>query len=163
MKKMIFLMIMLFSISGISVAQSASDSIVVQKVFGGYSFIKDGKPMNLKNLKLTLQNNPQAYEVFRKAQGTYFMTSMLSYAGGYLIGYPIGTMLYGGEPQWVMAGIGAGLIAIAIPIGNEFNKRALNAVDIYNSNLKKKSSSVFDEAELRLAATANGVGLVLKF
>ena len=59
MKKMIFLMILLISISGISVAQSASDSIVVQKVFGGYSFIKDGKPMNLKNMKLTLQNNPQ--------------------------------------------------------------------------------------------------------
>ena len=35
--------------------------------------------------------------------------------GGFLIGWPLGTALAGGDPNWTLAAIGAGCVAIAIP------------------------------------------------
>jgi len=35
-----------------------------------------------------------------------------------------------------MAAIGAGLVGVAIPFGKKFNKHAINAVRIYNAELK---------------------------
>jgi hypothetical protein len=86
---------------------------------------------------------------------------MLSCAGGFMVGWPIGTAIGGGDPEWAMAGIGAGLIVIAIPISSKFNKQAKLAVDTYNGGLP--SSSFWDKNELRVSVTGSGIGLALRF
>jgi hypothetical protein len=86
---------------------------------------------------------------------------MLSCAGGFMVGWPIGTAIGGGDPEWAMAGIGAGLIVIAIPLSLKFNKQAKQAVDTYNGGLF--TSSFWDKNELIVSMTGNSVGLVLRF
>jgi hypothetical protein len=78
-----------------------------------------------------------------------------------MVGWPIGAAMAGGEPNWTMAGIGAGLIIISIPISLKFNKQAKQAVDIYNGGLQ--SSSLRTKSELRFLMTGNGLGLTFRF
>lgn len=102
------------------------------------------KPQGEKLLKVnqlvnTLKPNEQAYKQIKSAQSTYILAMILSYAGGFMVGYPIGTAFGGGEPNWAIAGVGAGLIVVAIPISQKFSKKARLAVDTYNRGLETSS------------------------
>ena len=78
-----------------------------------------------------------------------------------MVGWQIGAALGGGDPNWALAGIGAGLIVVYIPISQKFNKQAKTAVDTFNGGLK--TSSFWDNNELGIGLTGNGVGLSLRF
>jgi hypothetical protein len=78
-----------------------------------------------------------------------------------MVGWPIGTAIAGGEPNWALAGIGAGLIVVSIPFSQKFNKQVKSAVETYNGGLK--TSSFWDNRELRFSINANGVGFGLRF
>lgn len=141
--------------------QALSDSITVKKVFGGYQFYQGDKLLKVNQLVNTMKPNEQAYKQIKSAQSTYTMATIFSYAGGFMVGWPLGTALGGGEPNWAMAGIGAGLIVVAIPISQCFNKKAKQAVDTFNGGLQ--TSSFWDKKELNLTMTGNGIGLTLNF
>jgi hypothetical protein len=141
--------------------QTAVDSISVKQAFGGYQFYQGGKRLAMNQLVNTMKPNEQAYQQIKSAQSTYAMAMIVSYAGGFMVGWPVGAALGGGEPNWIMAGIGAGLIVVAIPISQRYYKKAKLAVGTYNSGLH--TSSFWDEKELKIAFTGNGVGLKLTF
>lgn len=142
-------------------AQSVNDSISMKKVFGGYQFYQGDKLLKVNQLVNIMKPNVQAYKQIKSARSAYTMAMFLSYAGGFMVGWPIGTAVGGGEPNWVLAGIGGGLIVVAIPIGQSFNKKAKQAVETYNSGLR--TSSFWDKNELNLSMTGNGIGLTLNF
>lgn len=138
-----------------------SDSVTMKKAFGGYQFYSKNKRLNIKQLVETLEPNELAYKEIKAAQTTYTFSMILGYTGGFLIGWPVGTALGGGEPNWTMAAVGAGIIVVAIPISNKFNKQAKSAIDIYNSGLT--TSSFWDKNELNFTVSNNGVGFTLSF
>ncbi len=141
--------------------QAPSDSITMKKVFGGYQFYQGDKLLKVNQLVNTMKTNEQAYKQIKSAQSTYTMAMILSSAGGFMVGWPLGTAVGGGEPNWTIAGIGAGLIVAAIPISQSFNKKAKQAVDTFNSGLQ--TSSFWEKNELNLTLTGNGIGLTLNF
>jgi len=85
---------------------------------------------------------------------------VLQLPGGFLIGYPIGTAIAGGNANWTLAAVGAGLLVVAIPLISGYNKHAINAVNIYNRGLR---SSINPASSLNLRFTANGAGLRISF
>lgn len=141
--------------------QKTSDSITMKKVFGGYQFYQGERLLKMSDLTITMVLNNEAYKQIKSARSAYTMASILSYAGGFLVGWPLGTAIGGGEPNWTLAGIGAGLIVVSIPIAQSFNKKAKQAVDTYNGGLQ--TSSFWDKNELNLSLTGNGIGLTLNF
>ena len=141
--------------------QSPADSISMKKVFGGYHFYQGDNRLNMKQLVNAMEPNEQAYKEIKSAQSTYTLASIVGFAGGFMVGWPLGTAIGGGDPNWAMAGIGAGLIVVSIPISQNFNKKAKQAVDTYNGGLQ--TSSFWDKSELRFSMTSNGVGLPLTF
>ena len=161
MKKIILLVATIAITLSTGFAQTNTDSISAQKVFGGYQFIQNDRPLSVRQLMTTLEVNEEAYRIVKSAKGSYDFAMVLSCAGGFCIGYPLGTALGGREPNWTMAGIGAGLVLISIPISNKFNKKALEAVNLYNQ--KFRETSFWDDKELRLAFTSYGVGLRFRF
>jgi len=57
---------------------------------------------------------------FEKAESPTFLRIVayaLAYTGGALIGYTAGSAITGNKANWAVAGVGAGLIGIAVPIG----------------------------------------------
>lgn len=140
MKKIALLTFAALTISLISLGQetdnktqSRTDSVEMRKVFGGYQFYHEGKQLKIKQLEELLKPNELAYRQIRSSRSSRTISAILGYAGGFMIGWPLGTAIAGGKPNWVLAGAGAGLAAISIPIGASANKKMKNAVSIYNS------------------------------
>lgn len=161
MRKTAIILTLLAVSMSFTFGQTASDSISMKKVFGGYQFYQGEQRLNMIQLVNTMKPNNQAYQQIKSAQSTYILATIISGVGGFMVGWPIGTALGGGEPNWTMAGIGAGLIVVSIPISQSFNKKAKQAVETYNGGLQ--TSSFWDKNELKLSLTGNGIGLTLNF
>ena len=140
--------------------QTAPDSISMKKVFGGYAFFQNEKRLNMNQLLIATETNEQAYKIMKEAKTTYTWATIVGSAGGFMVGWQLGTALAGGEPNWVMAGVGAGLVIVSIPISNKFNTQAKSAVETFNGGLRQ--TSFWNKNELKFALTENGVGLTLK-
>lgn len=141
--------------------QTAPDSITMKKVFGAYQFYQGEQSLKMNQLVNVMKPNDLAYQQIKSAQSTYALATIIGGVGGGLVGWPIGTALGGGEPNWTMAGIGVGLIVVSVPISHSYYKKAKQAVESYNGGLQK--SSFWDKYELKLSLTGNGFGLTLHF
>ncbi|GGF26723.1 hypothetical protein [Echinicola rosea] len=156
MKKTILTLIITLAVSALCSAQR----IESQKVFGGYQYTLNGQPISLKHMTIAMESNPEAFDLIKKARANTTIASIFGFAGGALIGWPIGTAIGGEEPNWALAGIGAGLIAVAIPISSSANKKTNQAIEIYNSNLY---SSGYFKPEFKFLTNKNGIGLAMSF
>ncbi len=119
--------------------QSTIDTIVTKKGFGGYVYFKNKKNVSKYQLVNVMRSNAKAYKQINSALPNDYLAKIFSYAGGGLIGWPIGAALSGGKPNWSLAGIGAGLIVVAIPIGKQCDKKINNAIRIFNDGIKATS------------------------
>lgn len=130
----------------------------MEKEFGGFKFYNGQQALKLGEVQELMKSNEAAYKEIKKARGNFVMSNVLAFAGGALIGWPVGTALGGGDPQWGLAGAGAGLVLIAIPLSIGFKNHATKAVDLYNAgetNARQPSLSIFP--------TGTGMKLVFKF
>ncbi len=139
-------------------SQIVQDSITIK----GNRFYQNDKVLTMPQLSNILSANSTAHKMIEDARGSATIAGILGYAGGFLIGYPVGTAIGGGEPKWAMAGIGAGLLILAIPISSGANKKAKKAVRLYNKSLNpityQKSKTSFS-----IETTQNGIGVVMRF
>jgi len=135
---------------------SDSDSIIVRNKMVYYqSQAIDGNRM----LELVKSNN-EAGRKLESARAPGVISYILSYAGGFCIGWPIGTLIGGGEPEWGMVGAGAGLVALAIPFSSISVNRTREAINIYNQSTYNTATI---KKELRIGFKNNGISLSLNF
>lgn len=161
MKRIAILISLLTVACSFSYGQVSTDSISTKEVFGGYQFYQGDKSLNMKQLIRVMEPNEQAYKLINSAHSTSVFATIVGCVGGYMLGRQLGTAIIGGEPNWRVAGIGVGIIIVSIPINQIANYKAKQAVDIYNSGIKR--SSFWDKNELKLSKTRNGFGLTLNF
>jgi len=141
--------------------QTSTDSISMKKVCGGYQFYQGNQRLNMDQLVKIIKPNEQAYKQIQSAKSTSTLASIIGFAGGFMVGWPIGAAIAGGEPNWKLAGIGAGLIVVSIPISHTCNKKTQEAVRMYNKDLKP--TSFWDISELNMSINENGLGLRFNF
>ncbi|SFU01618.1 hypothetical protein SAMN04489724_3311 [Algoriphagus locisalis] len=141
--------------------QAAQDSITLKKDFWGYKFYQGDKRVQIGDLVNIMRTNEEAYKSIKSAQSNYTMASIIGFAGGFMVGWPIGTAIAGGDPSWGLAGIGAGFLVATIPLTNSFVKKSKFALDAYNGG--STSSSVWDRSEMSLSLSGSGLGLSLRF
>lgn len=134
---------------------------MLKKDFWGYKFYHGGTRVELRNLVDIMRDNQEAYQSIKSARSNYNLASVIGFAGGFMVGWPIGVAVAGGEPNWALAGIGAGLLVATIPITNSFVKKSKVAVDSYNRG--SASNSVWDRSEMSLSLSGPGLGLSLSF
>ncbi len=142
-------------------SQTPKDSIQVTKVFGGYKFESNGKILTFGNMLKMMKDNPEAYQYMEKAKGSAGIANVLGFAGGFMIGWPLGTSMGGGKPNWALAGVGCGLLIVAIPLASSSNKNAKLAIDKFNA--ERKGLSYRDQYDLKLGFNPNGLALVFRF
>lgn len=139
--------------SGISIAQTAGE-ITLIKTFGGTRFEMDTLTLSPRQVMTILKDTPLAYEEFKQAKKNYSTAGVMGFAGGLLIGFPVGTLIAGGDPEWSLAIGGAALLLGSIPLNKAFQRHANNALDLHN---KKYSSRVNTNFYL------TGTGFKLRF
>lgn len=141
--------------------QKITDTIRIKKTFGGNQFFVGEKQLKLKELEKMLQPNETAYKLMRSSKAPATVATVLGIAGGFMIGWPLGTAIAGGSPNWALAGAGAGLVAISIPFGISSNKKIIKAVNTYNATAGNSTS--YQQYDLKFQVTNNGVGLAYNF
>lgn len=140
----------------------SAQKIESEKIFGGYKYTQNGKIMTMNDLVQTMKSNTEAFKYIKKAKSNYNAGLVLGSIGGFLLGWPIGTSIGGGDPNWALAGAGVAIIAITIPINKGFNKNATKAIDIYNASLDNSSAYNF-EPQFQIIGNANGLGIAMNF
>lgn len=142
------------------VQEPVRDTIEIIKAGGGYKYKFNDQLLTLNSFEEVVLDNSTATEYFKKAKGTSGFISVLGYAGGFLIGYPIGTALGGGKANWTLAAVGCGLVAIAIPIASSADKNLLKAARAYNEG---KPISKVEPYDIRVGVNQNGLALAIRF
>ncbi|MDO6597236.1 hypothetical protein Q4512_09955 [Oceanihabitans sp. 2_MG-2023] len=159
MKKITIILLLAF----ISISYCNAQEISFKKhSFVGYVFYEDGNKLGLNELVDKIASNAEVLHLMKNAKSKSVFASVISFSGGALIGWPIGEAISGGDPNWVLAGIGAGLAIVAIPIGASANKDAKKAVTLYNESLKTTSLNRF-KPEYKIIANTTGIGLAMQF
>lgn len=116
--------------------RSPADTIdMASSFFSGFRFYVANQRIDNKELKTLLKTNGVAFAQFKSANTSGAFSTILGYTGGFLIGWPIGTAIAGGKPNWALAGIGAGLTAVSIPLSISAKKKLKSAVSTYNASL----------------------------
>ncbi len=132
MKKIVLLLLLSISVITICLAQK----IKVYKTFGGVRFEMDTVTLGLNQLLEIVLENPQAYDELRRAKTNYNTAGVLGFAGGILVGFPVGTAIAGGNPEWGMAAGGAMLLLASIPFSTAFRTHTMESLDLYNNKFK---------------------------
>ena len=118
--------------------------------------------LSLNQLGTFLEKNNSSAELYKSAKGTSGFLNVLGYVGGFCLGYGLAPALYGREPDLAIAGIGAGILVISLPIVSSAENKLKKAVDIYNSAIPLTMNSPF-QYEMKLALRPNAIGVVINF
>ncbi len=152
----------LFCMFGIVAVQAQNrEPIEVIKKSGGIQFYQNEVRLKMPQIKTILKSNELAYNKFKTAQGARAISNILSFSGGLLVGWPIGTAISGDKPNWIPAVIGTGIWAFAIPIAISANKQLGLAIDQYNQGIPNTFSQ--RKPEVHLAVQGDGVGITINF
>lgn len=138
---------------------SQSADITYEKTFGGLKFYQLGQVLKPKQMLNKMSGNQVAYDYMKKAKTNYDVAQVIGGIGGFMVGWPIGTAIGGGEPNWTMAAIGGGIVLLGLPLNSAFNKNAKKAVRSYNNEGDTSSRKI----NLGFAVDKYGVGVVLRF
>ncbi|WP_370086656.1 hypothetical protein [Ekhidna sp.] len=149
MKHLITALLLLFSLQIFSQQQDL-------KIEKGRFYIND-EVTSLNNFVNAMQSNEEAYKLALKGKSGYSTGNVLGFIGGFMIGWPIGTAIGGGDPNWAIAGGGAAVLVIAIPVMSSASKKLKEAVDIY------EGSSNAQARKLDLKVMPNQIGFVYSF
>ena len=141
---------------------SQSQEVKVEKTFGGYKFIYQQKSLRMKDFVNVVSVNPDAAVYADKAKSGYGLASALAFGGGFLIGWPLGTAIGGGDPNWTLAAAGAGLVIIGIPVNSAAMNNAKEAANIYNNGLKNGYSH-FEIPEASILIQGPKLGIYVRF
>lgn len=139
-----------------------SQKIEIRKSLGAVSFFQDGKKLRLKEVSEQLAVNPKAAGIFKSARSSESLGAVLGGIGGALIGYPLGTALAGGEAEWTLAAVGAGIIVLSFPIYSSAGRKAETAIAFYNEAYPYSFSDQ-QGIELSVVGNGRGVGLSVSF
>ena len=158
--KKLFTSIILCSIFVFTFGQNKPDSITFVKKALGTVFQQNGRSLTPKQLLEITSVNSDALAEMKIAKTNYDVGYVFGCAGGFLIGWPIGAAIAGGDANWTLAGIGAGLAIISIPFTSGYTKHAKNAIRLYNSSLMYPFNSKF---EPKVKIIPGGVGVLINF
>jgi len=125
-----------------------------------YSYYKCDIELTNSQLINIFKNDPRMKEYYKPIVLNYTASALLKSASGILILWPLTDVLNSEEPNWTLAGIGAGCALLAIPFSKSFDRHALKAIDHYNTPSPETSA---DKVELNVNVGVGGIAMVVNF
>lgn len=137
-------------------SHAQNQEIKIYKTFGGVRFEMDTLTLSTKQVLNILSIDPVAYDEFKLAKRNDNISGILGFTGAFLIAFPIGTAIAGGEPEWWLAAGGGALILASIPFNRSFKNHAVNALDLYNKRFAH-------HVKPNLYFTGTGLKMIVRF
>lgn len=128
-----FFAIILFVYFGQQVFAQNEKKLTLSKDFWGYKYFEGGNAISKQQAMRLLESNPEAIKLFKQGNGNLVPAGILGFAGGFMIGWPIGQSLGGKkDPQWGLAAGGLALVIVGGVLEKSFQTKANQAFDLYN-------------------------------
>ncbi len=139
MIRFIAVTILMLFVTSLCFAQENTEKapIEVEKKGLGYRYTYQDKPLKkLVDFFPIMEDSPEAVSKVKKARTSTGIALGSYAAGGFLIGVPIGvSMTPIGNPPWVLAGVGGGLVVVGVVFHVRSNKQLRKGVDTYNESI----------------------------
>lgn len=139
----------------------ADGKLTYTKSFGNFHVQQNGKPLTQDQVFDLFSSNYRSADYMKKYKTKSTLAAVMGGVGGALFGFPVGMFIGGGEPIWEVALIGAGVVAVAIPIGSAANKDFKRAIEVYNEDLPAASSH--RKGQLHFSVSGHGLGIGWRF
>jgi hypothetical protein len=163
MKRTLFILTTIIAIVFNGTAQNLkSDSIEVQKTFGGYNFFLNNKKLTTEELLFTMKSNEPAYLEMKSSQKFNIAGIVTGSVGGFLLGLQIGNATKGNTPKWEMVTVGSVISLLSIPLNIQAVKRSKKAVDLYNSSHSQVSFWKKEKSDFQFCFGVNNIALNIK-
>ena len=153
--KTLFTLVLLLGLFQLSMAQTKPEL-----TFERGRIEQEGVNLRMKEAMALMQNYPESLEYLKKARTNNTFAGVFGFIGGYLIGYPLGQSIAGGDANWGMAGAGAAVILVALPFHSAFKKNTQMAIELYNQADYK---TLNNDVQLNIGLVGNGIGLKVTF
>jgi hypothetical protein len=144
----------LFSAFAVS-AQSRDGDLRMQKS----KIFRDDTLLKPKDVLRLMEPVPEAHAAYKKAKANYNAGQVIGFIGGFMIGYPLGTAIAGGDPQWGVLGGGVGLLLLCLPLNTAYKKHSKNAIELYNGD----PGSTARRFSVEFMPTVTGAKVALRF
>jgi len=148
--------------NGIVLTKELKDTIQIAKSGIGYSYTYKGERLTLTQLESFFNKNTQSFGLYQAAKSTSGFAGVMSYIGGFFVGYGLGTVFYRPELGLKMTGIGCGILVVTLPIVSASHNQLKKAVQSYNM-VTKRTSYTIPKQQIQLSAVQNGVGVAITF
>jgi hypothetical protein len=140
-------------------SQNQTDSLEMETIIGTV-FRQNDVILAPKDVLSVMQLNEQAYNEMSIALSCRNSGFVLGMGGGFAVGFAIGRVISGREPNWVLAGLGVAGIVGSFALQSAYYTRARNAINIFNSGLNPASNRY---PAFNIAISGNGIGICMKF
>ena len=139
------MMMTAFGLSGCASLPKMSTSMPVEidTGFGTPRYTQQGHAIDAADMGEQLSHEEEAGKYVGRAQGLRVGSTLLSLAGGTMIGVPLGQKIGGNrKPLWALAGVGGACVALTIPLTIGAVASADSAVKAHNRSLDGPSARV---------------------
>ena len=157
---LLILLINLFTFLNSSKAQSIADSIQIYKSGFRNVYAKNGEVISNQELYRVLSKNPETLKDISLAKTNNFFGKVFSGAGGFILGYQLGTKNTRFSTNWFAIGTGATFLVLTIPFEIAKAQHTKKAVLIYNKDFLKTSSL---KPSYNIGLSNNGISLKITF
>ncbi len=113
------------------------ESIEKSSQFFGPRYTQNGKAIDPGDMADKLEKEPKAAPHVGRARALRVVSTILAAAGGALVGWPLGGYIGGDRrPNWKLAAVGGGAIAIGIPLAIWSDFSMDTGVEVHNKHLE---------------------------
>ena len=121
-------------------------------------FILNGIVLKPSAMLMVMEPYPDAYGIMEKAKANYAAASFFASAGGFMVGWTIGSLIGPSKPTWGLGAAGGGLIFVGVAFSSSYLKHAGKAMELYNSQTVTGRS-----VQLDVGLGVHGLGMRLNF
>ncbi len=156
--KTLLVLVFIFSAS----IMQAQQIEMVKRPLDTPEFYQNDKKYKMSELVKLMKSNYKAVEYMKKARTNNTFSQIFVFSGASLVGFPVGTSIGGGDPNWTLAMVGGGLMVLSVPFLTATNRNGKKAVEAYNAGFGNSESTAFIQT-VTFSFTGNGVSLALQF
>ncbi len=151
-----YLVLLVLLLAAQTLCAQSEKKLTLSKDFWGYKYLEGGTPISKQQAMRLLESHPEAIKLFRQGNANLVPAGVVGFAGGFMIGWPLGESISGKkDPQWALAAGGLALVIVGGALEKTFQKKADQAFKMYNESTLTSS--------LKINASVTGVSITFTF
>jgi len=144
------------------VSNNKDSLLIVKGLLGENIFVVGDSVIKKRYFNDVIRTNSEANVFFRKGNNLNILSALMVITGGGAIGFTLGSLVSGGEPNFVIGVAGLAILIVHIPIKRSSSYNLKKSTEIYNRGINN-NTSFLERSEINLCVFQNRTGIKFKF